>query len=417
MIDDDVSSEGAFSRSDVSILAFGLDDWGNNPQTRRHILTRLAMRGWRVCYSNGPHFIWHIKGPKWQCASWRSRCRESDGVFLNWPGRWLTRWPRFTRWDKFVLQQYVSTVIKHSGWTESRYRVAYVFHPSFFPYVEKLVDCHVVYHPDDSFSKMPEWTSAAAVAERNLISKAALVIASSPGVKRNLPGVAVAAARILENGADTKLFMSGAQGPIPTDLHAIPRPRIGYFGSINPKVDLFLVERLARLEPQWHWVFVGQLIEKEILADPPVREAWLRIARCANVHFLGVRPYWNIPRYQAHMDVNVLCYRTEVGGWWTDLSPLKLHEYLAVGKPVVASSLEVLNDLHRVVATASSEIEWRQALREAIEQGGRGTIAQRREVALANDWDKIVDRLDSWLTSMVTSAPSPTGDVRHTVLK
>jgi hypothetical protein len=99
------------------------------------------------------------------------------------------------------------------------------------------------------------------------------------------------------------------------------------------------------------------------------------------------------------------------------LSPLKLHEYLAVGKPVVASSLEVLNDLHHVVATASSEIEWQQALREAIEQGGRGTVAQRREVALANDWDKIVDRLDSWLTSMVTSAPSPTRDVRHTVLK
>ena len=403
MIDDGASSDRQFSRTDVSIVAFGLDDWGNNPQTRRHILSRLAARGWRVSYANGPHFVWDMKKPKWQFASWRNRCGESEGVSLHWPGRWLTRWPRFTTWDRFVVHQYVRAVIKHPAWTESRYRVAYVFHPLFYRYVEKLVGCHVVYHADDSFSKMPEWTGEAAVAERNLVSKAALVVASSPGIQRNLPGVAVSKARILENGADTKLFMAGAQGATPTDLHAIPRPRIGYFGSINPKVDLFLVERLARLEPQWHWVFIGQFIEEQILADPPAREAWLRIARCANVHFLGVRPYSNIPRYQVHMDVNVLCYRTEVGGWWTDVSPLKLHEYLAVGKPVVAASLEVLNGLHHVVATASGEIEWREALQEAIEGRGRGTVAQRREVAIANDWDKVVDRLDSWLTSMVTA--------------
>jgi glycosyltransferase involved in cell wall biosynthesis len=107
------------------------------------------------------------------------------------------------------------------------------------------------------------------------------------------------------------------------------------------------------------------------------------------------------------MDVNVLCYRTEVGGWWTDLSPLKLHEYLAVGKPVVAAALEVLNDLQHVIATANGESEWLEALRDAIEGRGRGTVAQRREVARANDWEEIVDRLDSWLTSMATAVRSP----------
>jgi glycosyltransferase involved in cell wall biosynthesis len=310
-------------------------------------------------------------------------------------------------WDELVVDQYVRVLVKQSRWQEARYRIAYVFHPRFLPYVEKLGDCHVVYHADDSFSKMPTWTRDAAIAERNLVSKASLVIASSPGVQRNFPGAGVSSSRILENGADVKLFMAGAEGAQPTDLRAIPRPWIGYFGSINPKVDLTLVERLARLEPHWHWVFVGQVIEKQIVADLPSREAWLSIARCANVHFLGARPYSDIPRYQAHMDVNVLCYRTEVGGWWTDLSPLKLHEYLAVGKPVVAAALEVLNDLQHVIATANGESEWLEALRDAIEGRGRGTVAQRREVARANDWEEIVDRLDSWLTSMATAVRSP----------
>ena len=394
-------------RSETSIVAFGLDDWNNNPQTRHHVLSRLASRGWRITYTNGPHFVWGIRQHKWINATWRDRLGTSDGVFLSWPARWLARWPRFTGWDRLVVNRYVRLIVDQSRWKDARYRIAYVFHPRFQPYVEKLGDCHVVYHADDSFSKMPEWTKECALAERSLVSMASLVIASSPGVQRNLPISPVSVVRVLENGADVKVFMAAAEGPAPADLNLIPRPRIGYFGSINPKVDLRLIERLATLEPRWQWVFVGNCIEEQIFADPPSKQAWLKIRCCANVHFLGVRPYSDIPRYQSHMDVNTLCYRTEPGGWWTDLSPLKLHEYLAVGKPIVASALEVLNGLEHVVAIASGENEWLTALRDSIEGGGSGTVAQRRGVAVANDWDKIVERLDSWLTSMATAVRIP----------
>jgi glycosyltransferase involved in cell wall biosynthesis len=402
-IADDERSGYELIRSKTSIVAFGTDDWDNNPQTRHHVLSHLASRGWRITYTNGPHFVWGIRQPKWVKATWTSRLGTSDGVNLSWPARWLARWPRFRAWDRLIVNRYVRLIIHQSRWKDAHYRIAYVFHPQFQCYVDKLGDCHVVYHADDSFSKMPEWTNECALAERNLVSMASLVIASSPGIRRNLPRSLVSVVRVLQNGANVKLFMA-AETPVPADLDSIPRPRIGYFGSINPKVDLRLVERLATLEPRWQWVFVGDCIEKQIFADPPSKQAWLKLRCRANVHFFGARLYSDIPRYQTHMDVNALCYRTDTGGWWTDLSPLKLHEYLAVGKPVVASPLEVLNGLEHVVAIASGENEWLNALGDAINGKGSGTFTQRRAIALANDWGGIVDQLESWLTSMVTAA-------------
>jgi hypothetical protein len=101
------------------------------------------------------------------------------------------------------------------------------------------------------------------------------------------------------------------------------------------------------------------------------------------------------------MNVNTLCYRTDPGGWWTDLSPLKLHEYLAVGLPVVAAALEVLNPLRHVVAIANSQDEWIDALTHAIDGRGVGTSEQRQEVAFANRWEGIVAQVDSWLAALL----------------
>ena len=297
----------------------------------------------------------------------------------------------------------MSTLAGQAGWNESRYRIAYLFHPSFVPYLPELGVCRIVYHADDSFSKMPVWTRDLEADEHSLVSRADMLIATSPGVRRNLPGSGPARAQILQNGANIELFATGSSSEVPEDLMSIPPPRIGYFGTVSPKVDLALVDTLAGLRTDWQWVFIGKCVERSIMADPPSRDAWLRMRNRSNVHFLGLRPYHDLPRYVAHMDVNTLCYRTDPGGWWTDLSPLKLHEYLTVGQPVVAASLEVLNPLRHVVAIAEGSRQWIDALSQAIYETGTGTPEQRREVATAHDWKGIVAQLDSRLISMMAS--------------
>jgi glycosyltransferase involved in cell wall biosynthesis len=183
----------------------------------------------------------------------------------------------------------------------------------------------------------------------------------------------------------------------PSELERIPHPRIGHFGTVNPKLDLRLVADLVDRRPDWHWVFVGYVIEKALAADPISYIAWEKLCTRPNVHLLGSRPYGDIPCYQAQMDINVLCYRTDSGGWWEDISPLKLYEYLAVGRPVVASNLETLRSLGHVLAIATDANEWLARIEDALNGAAIGSFEQRRHVAQMNSWDVVVSELEQWI--------------------
>lgn len=198
------------------------------------------------------------------------------------------------------------------------------------------------------------------------------------------PNGAAQRARSLPNGALVESFMDLAQCPCPSDLSSIPHPRIGYVGSINIKVDLLLVAEIARRRPDWHWVFIGPVRRNHYEGFPGNAEFQAGLAACDqldNVHFLGAKPYYILPSYTTHMDVNTMCYRSVSGGWWTAIYPLKLHEYLAVGKPVVGTNLDVLQEFRSVVAIAETAEDWLRALRAAVDAGGTGTKHERQIVA------------------------------------
>jgi glycosyltransferase involved in cell wall biosynthesis len=95
-------------------------------------------------------------------------------------------------------------------------------------------------------------------------------------------------------------------------------------------MDVPLIEQVARLRPDWHWAFIGAKSNVVQVSAP-------------NIHFLGPKPYSELPRYYRYVDVCVLPWNqhnvfTSYG------SAIKVREYLATGKPVVISPLyEYLN--------------------------------------------------------------------------
>jgi glycosyltransferase involved in cell wall biosynthesis len=296
--------------------------------------------------------------------------------------------------------RYSEALQRQSGWRDARHRIAYLFRPEFAPELDRLGDCHVVYHADDSFSKMPGWTTELEALERRLVARADLLVTASNGMRRNL-GAGAGRARVLPNGVDAEMFIRGASEPCPADIAAIPRPRIGYFGWFNPKVDFRLVQAIAAARPDWHWVLVGAVNERDIESDEASRAAWREIGRMANVHILGPRSYRELPRYEAHMDVNALCYRCDPGGWWEDASPLKLYEYLAVGRPVVGSPLESLEALRDIVAVANGPAEWSRAIEIALRAGPGPAQEAGRELARRNRWEDVGAKLDGWLLDVI----------------
>ena len=119
----------------------------------------------------------------------------------------------------------------------------------------------------------------------------------------------------------------------PADQAALRRPRIGYFGVIDERIDLALVEAVATLRPDWEIVMLGPLAKLEPSALP----------QRPNLHWLGGRRYAELPSYLAHWDAGLMPFALNEATRF--ISPTKTPEFLAAGVPVVCTPVaDVVRD-------------------------------------------------------------------------
>ena len=254
-------------------------------------------------------------------------------------------------------------------------------------------DAFVVYHADDNFAAMGDPGKYLQHFQRSMVERADLIFAITEGVASALPGDGPSRAVLMPNGADFNAFQAGRHAACPADLAAIPRPRLGYVGSLNEKVDFPLIVAIASARPDWHWVLIGKEYSPDRLTDKN-RDALHACRKLPNVHFLGMRGVDVLPSYCAHFDVNTMAYRIDGNGWWRDIYPLKLHEYLAVGGPIVPADVPAVRPFTDVVAIATTPANWMERIEQALVGDGVGDPAQRMETAAANSWDDRVDRIE-----------------------
>jgi glycosyltransferase involved in cell wall biosynthesis len=113
----------------------------------------------------------------------------------------------------------------------------------------------------------------------------------------------------------------------PADQADIPRPRIGFFGVIDERMDIELLAGVAAARPAWQIVMLGPVVK----IDPGV------LPRPSNIHYLGGKKYEELPHYIAGWDVAMLPFARNDATRY--ISPTKTPEYMAAGKPVVSTSI------------------------------------------------------------------------------
>jgi glycosyltransferase involved in cell wall biosynthesis len=182
-------------------------------------------------------------------------------------------------------------------------------------------------------------------------------------------------------GVDLGAF-AAAGGSTPTpgapELVGLPRPIIGYVGGLHVALDLELVTAAARARTEWSWVFVGRRVR-------PLGE----LAALPNVHLVGQMPHAELHKYVSGFDVGVVPYRR---GRLTDtVVPTKINEYLAAGKPVVATDLPNVvqfQDRHGILEVTPAEPDaFVAGIERALATSGDQSLsARRREVAAQADW-------------------------------
>lgn len=177
-------------------------------------------------------------------------------------------------------------------------------------------------------------------------------------------------------GCDLRLFDAAAEPAEPADLAAVPHPRVGYVGYLtSDRLDLALLIRLAQAKPEWNFVFVGP-------EDTPFQTSVLH--QLPNVHFLGAKPGGTLPAYLQHFDV---CLNPQVVNELTVGNyPRKIDEYLAMGKPVVATWTRTMQMFRQQVYLASSLAGYLELIEKALAEDRPESRQARIAFAKSHTW-------------------------------
>lgn len=180
-------------------------------------------------------------------------------------------------------------------------------------------------------------------------------------------------------GADFVAAADAATTP-PTDLEAVPRPRVGVVGKINSTQDWRLIESLSEARPQVSFVFVGPNTEEDVSQQRRIERVFAR----PSVLALGPRPHAALPAYLNAMDV--LFNPLEVRDHNDRRFPLRLCEYLATDRPVLTTTIHEARSFAPHVVPVSDADEALAALDAAL--GGQVAIdvAGRRDWLERNSW-------------------------------
>ena len=367
---------------EVGVLALPYHRWGDRWMTPHHVLTRLARYF---------HVVWLEPAHHWRQLASQQRLRHTphelasilpDSFDRYVPEAWL---PDIHRPN--ALRQALLRARVRRGWRRLERagcttRVLHLWHPRYEHALDVRPYDLALYHIDDeySFSKNPERVGAQ---EARVLSKVDQIFAISPLLIERKSGIN-SNIEFAPEGVDFALYANRIAEP--ADLAPIPRPRVGYTGYLKRQLDWALLETLARAHPEWSFVFVGP----RGTLPPPADGIFDRLASLKNVHMLGGKSVTDLAAYPQHFDVCTMPYT--VDGYTNNIYPLKLHEYLASGQPVVGSPIRSLKDFTHVIALASTKDEWSAALADALRPAlhAPDAAARRQDIARRNDWSELI---------------------------
>lgn len=250
-----------------------------------------------------------------------------------------------------------------------------------------------VYYCIDDYASLPDVdVSAVREMDDELTRRADLVFVASETLldrKRRLnPETYVS-----PHGVDFGHFVR-AQDPalsLPDDIAHLPRPIIGFFGLIESWIDLDLVADLARQRPDWTFLLIGRMAIPEAAAP-----------RLPNIVYLGRRPYESLPAYGKAFDAAIIPYR--LTQQVIHANPIKLREYLAMGKPIVSVSTPEIDKFSKLVRIARTPAEFLIHLDTSITTGlSPSEIEAQTALASTMTWDanlrRVLERVESKLGS------------------
>ena len=388
------SSDGGSKKTDL--VCFSHLRWDFVYQRPQHLLTRCA-RERRVFF---------VEEPIFGNGSTRLDIQERDGgVLVVVPH--LPEGLRSEVATTAVLKEMVHTLFSEHGIREY---VFWYYTPMALSFTKDFSPKASIYDCMDELSAFKGAHSRLGDFEQELFRRVDLVFTGGQSLyeaKRN----AHPAVYPFPSSIDVSHF--GKARTItsdPEDQVAIPHPRLGFFGVIDERFDIELLDAMARMRPDWQFVMIGPIVK--IHPDT--------LPKHPNIHYLGAKKYEELPGYLAGWDIAMLLFARNESTRF--ISPTKTPEYLAAGKPVISTSItDVIRPYGELnlVKIADRPIEFIRAAEDFMSRGENADWLHRVDEFLADmSWDKTWAQMSDLIDQTIgtkqrgNTRPVPSSNIR-----
>lgn len=382
---------------DHSFICFGGEDWWyHHPHSKNHLMRRFARAGNRVIFVNSISMGLPSLGHKdlfpriaRKLRSYAKFASEtSEGITVVSPASLPFFGSSAARSaNRHLLRGQIRHLARSRGLSRP---ILWIAIPTAAELIGQLDESLVIYHVSDKYdaNEMDHATDPQAIRRLHAqaIDCADLIFYSG----RKLLGEAERGRErsyLLEQAVDFEHWARVGSGALEVapEVAAIPRPRLGYFGAIEPwLVDQELIKRAARERPKWQWVFIGN------------KSRGLEIETSLNTHFLPPVAYDELPRYAAGFDVCVLPWESR-HAFTSYGSAIKVREYLATGKPVVIAPLPEYESMGNVLRIARSHDEFLNLVQDALNERDEGAARSRQAAVAGGTWEARAE----WVSDLI----------------
>ena len=396
-----MNRSSSFMSSRPDILCISSIDWDFIWQGHQEIMSRLAASGHRVLFIENtgvrPVRVSDLPRVRQRLRNWRRSTRgfreERPNLFVHSPLVLPLPYSRLARWlNMRIMLRSLRQWMRATGFVRP---VAWTFLPT--PLARDLLDAlapvATIYYCIDDFASSSADARRVVASEQALFRDADLVFVTSQKLRD----------RAQQQRPDVHLFpfavnlagfekVRNTDAPMPEDLAGLRRPVAGYVGGLHQWLDQDLIVAAAKRLPDVTFALVG-----------PAQVDVSKLQNVANIHLFGQRDHADVPRYVKGFDVGLVPYR--ITEYTANVYPTKLNEYLAMGKPVVATDLIEIRrfnqdhgDIVRVAATADA---YAGAIRDAVAPAPPAEVSRRMTVAASNSWERRLEAMTALIDEVV----------------
>ncbi|MEI6584912.1 MAG: glycosyltransferase [Sediminibacterium sp.] len=249
-----------------------------------------------------------------------------------------------------------------------------------------------IYYSRDFMLAVDYWKKHGLEMEPKLITKSNICVANSTYLaaycKKYNPN-----SFDVGQGCDLESFSNANTIQKPADMLCIPAPIIGYVGALQSiRLDLQVLMHIATSKPEWNIVLVGP--EDNVFANSTLHQL-------KNVYFIGAKDPAELPAYINAFDVCInpqLVNQVTIGNY-----PRKIDEYLAVGKPVVASKTDAMSIFSNYCFLTETKQDYVEKIQEAIDTDSKVLRAHRKSFAATHTWQNSVKAIDHTILNYISN--------------